>query len=372
MLTKPKLFRSLDWYILTEVIGPILGGTLFFTFVFLMFQALRLADFFIIHGVGLGALAKMAGLMVLTLLPMALPVAFLIGVLIAFGRLSADSELIAMKANGISIYRIAAPVVLLSLVFVGLSLALSLEWVPWGDRASRSQLIRVSNTKVVSSIREGSFNTGFFDLLIYADKVDPTTNRLQRVFIYDEREARTPMTVVAQEGEILPVQTGDEFSSAIVLKLYRGNIHRNDTAEKNYQKIDFDVYNLFLKIDAGADTVSLRPTMIPYRELMDRIQEANKRFGNVELTTELWRRFTAALLPIIFVFLGIGYGTLRTRAVRAGAALITLVVVTLYYGIEAGAIIAAQKSLLPPPFAMILPDLIMGAIAYRSFRFATW
>src|SRR4051794_26457396 len=128
-----RFVTRIDLYVLSEVIGPFLGGVVFFSFIFLMFQALRLADFFINHGVGGLLLAKMTLLLALSFLPVALPIAFLIGVLVAFGRLSSDSELVAMKAHGISVSRLSYPIIALSLVVVGLSLGLNLSWCPAGE-----------------------------------------------------------------------------------------------------------------------------------------------------------------------------------------------------------------------------------------------
>ena len=87
---------------------------IFFIFIFLMFQALRLAEFFILHGASGMQLGKMTALMIITFTPISLPVAFLISVLVGFGRLSSDSELVAMKANGFSLVRLAVPVAVLS------------------------------------------------------------------------------------------------------------------------------------------------------------------------------------------------------------------------------------------------------------------
>lgn len=365
--------KKIDLYILTEVIGPFIGGVAFFSFVFLMFQVLRLAEFFIIHGIAGLTLAKMAGLMILSFLPTALPIAFLIGILIAFGRLSADSELVAMKANGISIYRLTAPVLFLGTIVVGLSLGLNMEWVPWGDRTFKSTLIKVSNTKVATSIKEGTFTAGFFDLLIYADKLDTKTNRLQNVFIYDEREAKHPLAVIAREGEIVTVKNDTGLGSSAMLVLYSGNIHSSEPATNAYQKIDFDEYKLFLKIDEGADTATIKPRMIPYDVLTKKIHEGDKNDPHVrELMAEFWRRYSVAFSPMIFVFLGIGYGTVRTRAVRAGAALIALLVVAIYWAIQAFATIAAQKGYLPPALAMQLPNIAMAIISVFGFRTATW
>lgn len=361
--------RKTDTYILSEVIGPFLGGVVFFSFVFLMFQALRLADFFIIHGVGGLVLMKMVGLLMLSFLPMAIPVAFLIGVLVGFGRLSADGELVAMKANGISVFRLTVPVLVLSFGIMALSLALNLTWVPWSDRLFKRTLIRVSNTKVVGSIREGTFTSGFFDLLIFADKVDVETNRLHRVFVYDEREKKNPLTVVAREGEVVSVKQSAELGAAAMLKLYDGNIHRNDIAAGLYQKIDFGEYRLFLKVEEGADTATVKPRMIPHRELRDIVRRDP---ANRELATELWRRYAVALAPSIFVFIGIGFGTFRTRAVRVGAALIALTVIVIYWSVQAVSAVAAQKGILHPAVAAQMPNLLTAGLAAWSYRTALW
>ncbi len=365
--------KKLDWYVLTEVTAPFLGGIIFFNFVFLMFQILRLADFFIVHGVSGWLLTKMTLLMVLTFMPMVLPVAFLIGVLIAFGRLSADSELIALKASGISILRMAAPILVLASGVAALSLILNLEWVPLGDHAFKNILFRVSNTKIVSSLKEGTFNTGFFDLLIFTDKFDSRHNRLHRVFIYDEREPSNPVAIVAQEGEIVSVKPSSDLGAAAVLKLFNGNIHRNEAAADSYQKIDFGEYRLFLKVEEGVDTGTVKPRMIPYRDLMKSINELTPgSLYHREFRAELWRRFSVALSPLIFVFLGIGYGTVRTRAVKVGAALVAFVIILLYWAIQAAGTVLASDGRLNPVFAMLLPNFILILIAIRGFISAFW
>lgn len=370
-ISRKLQIKKIDLYLLSEVMGPFLGGVAFFCFVFLMFQVLRLAEFFIIHGVSGLVLMEMAGLLVLSFMPISLPIAFLIGVLIAFGRLSSDSELVAMKANGMSLHRLAAPVCVLALGVVGLSWGLNMEWVPWGDREFKSTLIKVSNTKVATSIKEGTFTTGFFDLLIYADRLDTKTSRLQHVFMFDEREPKNPMAVVAGEGEILTVKNESKLGSAAMLKLYNGNIHANQNESDQYQKIDFKEYKLYLKIDEGADTATIKPRMIPYHELKQQVEVSTGQ-AKLELSTEVWRRYAVATSPLIFVFLGIGFGTFRTRAVRAGAALIALVVILIYWSVQAGTTILAHKGMVPPSVAMFIPNLVMAIAAWLGYRTAIW
>ncbi len=338
-----------------------------------MSQLLRLAELFIVHGVPTWTLLKMVFLLSMSFLPTALPIAFLIGVLIGFGRLSADSELVALKASGVSIGRMAMPVSVVAAVIVVFSLALNLEWVPWSGRTFKTTLVRLTNTKVVSTIREGAFTTGFFDLLIFADKVDSRTNQMKHVFIYDEREPKNPLTVVADAGEIITVKTDSELSAAAMLKLYDGSIHRNDVSGNTYQKIDFEEYRLYLRISEGSDSAVTKPEMVPFRELRERIRKnPASTYEGREMRGELWKRAALAASPMIFVFLGIGFGTVRTRAVRAGAFLVAFVTAIVYWVTQSWATIAMLRGQLPPALAMQIPNILVATAAYFSFRKAGW
>lgn len=369
---KRFLPNRIDRYVLSEVVAPFLGGTVFFIFVFMMFQALRLADFFINRGVGGSILGKLALLMSISFLPMALPPAFLIAVLVAYGRLSADSELVAMKASGISLLRLSVPPLVVSVMLMFVSFVLNAQWVPWGAREFKSTLIKVSNTRAVGTIKQGTF-TGFFDLLIFAEKVDAASNRLEKVFIFDEREPKNPLTVVAQSGELVQIKTGTELGSSAMLKLYNGTIHHNELESSTYQKVDFGEYNLYLKVDEGAGDSTMKPHMYTQKELSKWI--ASTHPGNwdwFESRGEYWRRAAVALSFVLFVFLGIGFGTVRTRAVRAGAAMTAVLVMVLYWGAQTVAGIWMQKGIVPPWFAMQIPNIIVAALGIFSFRRAAW
>jgi lipopolysaccharide export system permease protein len=338
-----------------------------------MSQFLRLAEFFIVHKVSLVILGEIASLMILSFLPLSLPVAFLIAVLSGFGRLSADSELVALKANGVSIHRMTVPVLISSLLLSLVLLQLNRDWVPWGELAYRDLIVKVGNTKATASLKEGAFTTGFFDLLIYTDRLDQKTNHMYKVFIYDERDPKNPLTVIAQEGEILPVTTSSGLSSAILLKLYNGSINRNDLIQKTFQKINFEEYKLYLTVKEGQGGVSWRPRIIRQNDLLKQIREKDPATVYwKELKLEYWRRFSVAFNPIIFAFLGVGFGTVRTRAVRAGAALVGLVVVIIYWGLQAWMISVGMAGHLLPFWAMMVPNFVILALAIRGYRSALW
>lgn len=362
-----------DRYILEEVLATFFGTSIFILFILLMFQALRLAEFFIIHGASGFMLGQIAFFMCLSFLPTALPLAFLITILISFGRLSSDSELIAMKANGISTVRLAAPVLLFAIVVVTVSLVLNNEWIPWGETALKKAQIKVGNTKAIAAIKEGTFTSGFFDLLIFADKVDTQNNRLQRVFIYDEREAQNPLTYVAKSAEIVPVKSASESGAAIMLRLFDGSMHHNDLSTQIYEKIDFEAYHLYLEIAGGTHTAIEKPQMIPQADLLEKIKNTTTAtYEGREYRGEYWRRVSTALTPLVFVLLGIGFGIFRYRTAKAGAVLTGFIIVLIYWTLQTLGTVAVQRGTLSPFFAMQMPNIVMLIIGLIGFRRACW
>ena len=89
-------------YILSEITRPFLGAAFFFTFVLMMFQVIRLSDFFIKQGVSGYSILVLMWYLLLTFTPVIFPIAFLLAVLLGFGRLSGDGEVIAMRSFGAS------------------------------------------------------------------------------------------------------------------------------------------------------------------------------------------------------------------------------------------------------------------------------
>ncbi|MBC7385592.1 MAG: LptF/LptG family permease [Cryobacterium sp.] len=369
---KALLPIRVDLYIITEVLGPFLGGVVFFSFIFLMFQTLRLAEAFIEHAVPLGILIKMIGLMIVSFLPMALPLAFLIGLLVAFGRLSSDSELVALKANGLSIHRLALPAVIVGLFVAALSLGLNLEWVPEAKTELKVTLLRLTNTKPIATIREGTFTSGFFDLLLYAEKVDQNTNEMQNVFIYDERDPKNPLAIIAHSGEIVPVKVESDLGASIALRLYDGDIHSNDIRQGTYQKMSFREYQVYLRIDPGANTIVGKATMHPYHILKRALTDEKDAAKLREVKTEIYKRWFTAFAPLIFVMIGIGFGTVRGRAVRSGAAITTLSIIVPYFLIQTFCENLAYSGKLLPLIATLIPNVLLLLVGVIGYRKATW
>ena len=110
------MYRLLDRYILRETTGPLVLGLLVFTFLALMQELFQYAEMIIGRNVAAAVALKLLAYSLPHIVVLTIPMAFLFAILIAIGRLAADSELVAMRASGISLWAIYRPILFLSLV----------------------------------------------------------------------------------------------------------------------------------------------------------------------------------------------------------------------------------------------------------------
>jgi lipopolysaccharide export system permease protein len=225
-------------YLSREVLFSFFAGTTIFLLIMLMFQAVRLTEFVVMHQVPMGDVARMSCYLMLTFLPLAVPIAFLFAVLMGISRANSEGEILALQVTGISLRQIYFPVGIFSLGISFFCLYTALYTVPQGNRSFELMITKLSNDRVMSALKAGVFTEGFHGLTLFAEQTIPIKNEMRHVFIYDEREETRPLSITAQAGIIRPAgETG-----ALTLRLTDGSIKNDDKKEENnvQQKIDFE------------------------------------------------------------------------------------------------------------------------------------
>lgn len=383
LIKKIPAFR-LPWtfyrYILSEVFKPFVGAAVFFLFVLLMFQVIRLADFFVVNNVSGYSILMLLSYLSLTFTPVIVPIAFLLAALLGFGRLSGDSEILAMRASGVSVYSILVPVLGFSVVLALVTSFCNFYFVPYGSRMFRYELFRISNTKAIATIHPGTFTEGFFDLVLYADSVDSKKNTLSKVLIYDERKKETPVSVVARSGVILSNLQDQSGIPGLVLRLFQGSLHRSDSAKNIYEKTDFDVYDIFLRIETGKVVGVEIPKTMDIGVLGKRLREVrqkikagielteNERLDYINFGVEYWKRLALSFSCIIFAVMGVAFGVVRTRTVRSNSFLICLIVLLFYWGVYSLGNKFASDGKIPAFVGMWAANLLLLVIATFTLR----
>src|SRR5690606_20469851 len=229
-------------YIFFETLPGFILGMSVFVGIIVLLPILRLTDFAISHGVDLATLAEIIGYVCISMLPALFPMSLLFAILLTYGRLSNDSEIIAMKSSGLSMTTILAPAMILAIFVAVISAQTSFYLAPWGNRRFEVTYSKLASMKPAVAIKSGTFSEGFFDMVVYANEVNPDTGVLKKAFIYDPREnPNAPLTIIAKSGRMIP--DPDKPGHNVLLRLNDGDIHRK---AESHTKIKFDSYDIRL------------------------------------------------------------------------------------------------------------------------------
>ena len=159
---------------------------------------MRLVELIVNRGVPFEQILLLFSYILPAFLEVTVPMALLLGVILGVGRLSSDSEIIALRASGVSLYQIAKPILALALVVWVGSFMLSLHARPWGNAALKTGIFELARTRATAGLKEQVFNDDFAGLVIYSEKIEPPGTQLRRIMISDHRSGGDANTVIAQ------------------------------------------------------------------------------------------------------------------------------------------------------------------------------
>ncbi len=351
------------------MLPPFLMGVFLFTFIILMFQSFRLTEYVIVHGASVSIIMEILLYLGISFLPVILPMSLLFAVLITYGRLSADSEIVALKALGLNIYHLTLPAIVFGLLVSAASFQTSYYIAPWGNRQMEVLLHQLGQTKPGASIKGGVFSEGFFDMVVYANEVKSKENLLKKVFIYDERNAASPMTIIAREGKI--IQEASLLGQKAFLRLFDGNIHR--TQDELYTKVDFKTFDINLYEPIKHTEKRKTPLSYNLVDLNKALKTKNKFEANFfkKLEIEYYRRTSLAITCLVFALLGVGLGTTTNkRSGKSSGFVVSIGVVVGFWVIYAGMESLAKSGALPVTVAMWVGNMVFITLAIRKLYLA--
>lgn len=344
-------------YILKEISIPTLLSLLIFTFVLLMGKIPRFAELVITKGMPAAKILQLFSYLLPTFFSITIPLSFLLGILLAFGRLSADSEFIALKASGVSLYNLVKPVFLLAVFFTLLTAWITISVEPASKTAFRSKLFQIAASSASISVKPGVFNDGFAGIVLYTRNMDDHRGIMQDVFISDEREGETPSTITAQQGRF--ISDPDQYS--LTLRLTNGTIHRRPTDEKRatYQIIGFTHYDINLDVGGKLNGNQQRRrsrSELSWTELNLVIDKAENDKTRYYHQTEKHERIVIAFAPLVLVLVGIPLGLQSQRSGKGAGFTLALLIFLVYYVLLSFAGTIADKGIIPAAIILWLPN----------------
>lgn len=360
----PFMNKTLHRYIFKEIPPPFFLGVATFTFVLLMGRLLRLTDMVVTKGVPLGDVLRMISYLLPSFLQVTIPMAFLLAILLAFGRLSGDSEIIAMKASGISLYGMLPPVLLLSVLTYLVGAFISVYAVPMGNSAFKDLLVQVVENRVSLGIKEKVFNDDFPGIVIYCDRYDDRTQTMTGIIIQDERDATEPSTIMASRGAIQAVPG----SRAIRLHLDSGSIHRT-VGREGYRLVQFRDYDLHVNLNQASQSINRNELDMSMAELQANWKSsAFDRKRRLEMRLEYQRRFALPFACLIFSLVGVPLGIQNQRSGKAAGFAVSIFLLLVYYILLSAGKTLGMRALLTPFLAAWVPNLIFVIFGIYLFR----
>ena len=240
-----KINSIVNRYFFTEMMPPFILNIVFFTFVFLMAKILDITKMIVNYKISISSVFLLLFYSIPHFLEFVIPLSIMMSILLTFLRLSADNEIVALKAGGFSTYRLLPPVMLFCLLGFLLTGFMSIYGVPWGRVSFKDLTLEVVSSNAKIGLKERTFNDSFKDVMLYMNKIDLKSKILIDVFIEDKRNKNIVSTVVAPRGNIFNRPDRPSFH----LRLYDGSINQVDINNQATHSIKFDTYDINLDLE---------------------------------------------------------------------------------------------------------------------------
>jgi LPS export ABC transporter permease LptF/LPS export ABC transporter permease LptG len=341
--------RLIERYVLKTILPYGLAALVLVTAILFVQQTGRYFES-IFHGVmPSGFIYSLALALLPTVLVFTIPMAVLCGTIIGLGRMSSDSELVAMRAAGISTWRTLWPALAIGAIATGATLYLNLQEVPRSQRQLRSVALRSALYKLDSPVEPRTFTTDFPGKVIYVRDGDKKNGEWGRVFIQTQNQDQSVNLITARAGRI--DSSGDQ-SELVLQDAMKTTVPPPNAKDQSYvvERLDLlrivfntgrkSILDKLQKPDLNPDEMSLRAL----RGYVAQTAGAEHR----EASMIFHKRLALAFAPFVFSFFGSALALRMRRGGRGFGVLLSLAIMLLYYLLTIGGDQAGRAGTVPP------------------------
>lgn len=317
--------RILDRYIVREIFRHAFLGLVVFTFVFFVPRLVQLMELFVRH-TGNGAQILTLFLCIFPgVLTFTIPMAVLVGVLLGLGRMSSDSEIIAITSLGISRQRMLVPVGMLAVAGTALTLAMTLWLGPLALRTFRSIETQLIASQISYAVQPRVFDERFPHVVLYINDVSASGTQWHGVFLADTGGESGARLTLAENAIVI----AEPKDRKLELHLKNGSTHEfsRDDAD-HYSVTDFGQSDWPIEV-TGLGSAEPRTLSNAERGTRDLARESGR--GWREARVELHRRFAFPAACLVFALVATPLGAQPRRGGRAAGSLIAVILTAVYY-----------------------------------------
>jgi lipopolysaccharide export system permease protein len=229
--------NHLTRYIFRQSLGLTLVVTLAFSAAIWVIQALKFIQMVVDRGNGIGIFLELMVLELPFIFQQVVPVGCFLGVLFTYNKMIGDSEMVVMRACGLSQSALARPALLLAGCGVAVMLSISVYFLPASRGAFKDLEFAIQNQFTSEFLQEGTFNTVSNTLTIYVRTRD-AAGQLQGLLISDTREPGKPVTLTAENGLVVQV----DGNPRVLMR--NGTRQTWDTVKQDLSVLTFDSWTL--------------------------------------------------------------------------------------------------------------------------------
>lgn len=346
-------------------VSAVLGCVLFSSVIFLVLSQ-KLFEFVVRNPGPAKTVAKLFALVLPQTLPYTIPLGVLVGVLLVLGRKSADGEITAMRAAGVSGRRVLSPVLLFALLGMIAAGTATMWLTPWSIREGYRLRNVLIETQLRADIQPRLFDERFPDRVLYVRDILPEQPNLWRqVLVADLKQSPErgdiPVLTFAQEAIAQP----DFARKRVQLTLKNGSTYQASKDVLKYEIQSFPSYDQPLDAQVRQEERAQRPviqldTPPLYRAAYKDSSATPEQL--LEARVELHQRLALPFACIVLTLAGVPLGLSSRRRGKSPAVVLTVALAFLYYMALIGVIGLARQQSLPVEIAMWLPNLLVAVL----------
>src|SRR3984957_4529255 len=367
--------KIIDRYLSGQILTAVTWAVSLLTMILVLGNVLRdLLSLLLSHQVPVTYILTFIGYLLPFSLTYSSPLGVLVAVLLVFGKLSFDNELVALRANGVGMPRICYPVFVISMLFLCICLWIHLYVSPIAQVKLRSAAFDLASSDPLALFGSDEVIDQFPNRKIYVGKKEGST--LHDLYIFEMNNQNLPMRVIYARRGTLEV---DKKNEQILLHVYDARYEERDKSSPD----DLKKMRHGITMREGVMPISLeellrkarsnqRPTELTLDQLRDALEQNKDKSDDAAFRTEVSKRFSNAMAVFTFVLVGIPLAiTAQRKETSAGIAL-SLIVAFSYFIIFVLTDNVKHKPDLHPEFLIWVPNLVYltlgGTLFFRLAR----
>lgn len=358
------MVRRLDRYLIREILGPLGLGFLVYTFMLLIRFLFDSAEMIIRRGLPVSIVGELLVYTLPNIVVLTIPMSLLFGILIAVGRLSSDSELIAMRSCGVSLLALYRPILLVSAALAIFNAYLMIDLLPRGNHALQQLRLTIITETVSRQVEPRVFYPEFEGSLLYVFEMPKGEDRWRGVFLAQSVPGSQNRITVAEWGRIQLDAAGER----VVLALENAWTHEVDLNRPDRYDISFN--RQLDQVLEDRFTSTQREKIARSKGLRElTLGELAARLGDPDVgaeernlvRVEIHKKFAIPAACLVFGLFALPLGFNNRRGGKASGFALSLAVILVYYILLNNGEEAARFGKVPAWVAMWLPNVLLAA-----------